>query len=280
MTSPHDRARAYLEEARAQRPKLDPRRREHLKQAVLAGVAGTAVAASSASAAGSWFTSLGAKVVMGLTAAAVGSGLTYGVMKTVVPHPAPVAAASKPIAPAVAIARPTPAVEVASASEPVVVVEPVVEQPPRAAPRLPRTSEAAPPPAPVAEETPPIVPAPEAPKRPQNEAERPPEVVAAPTARRPTQPAPSPALDEELGHLRKAMSLHEAQDEAGAATVLATYEAQFPHGVLRVEALTLRVLVACARGRTDDADVVWRVLEREAPHVLSTPRLQQSCARH
>ncbi|MBL8921300.1 MAG: hypothetical protein JNJ54_20745 [Myxococcaceae bacterium] len=297
MTSQRDRATQYLEEARAHQPSLDPRRREHLKQAVLAGVAGATVAASSASAAGGWFAGVGVKVVLGVTAAAVGSGLTYGVMRlapVVAAEPPSVAGqgataqAAEPVVPA-PVAEPMVPLALAEPVVPLALVEPAVAEPvaeqgPRAAQRPMRVieAEARPSLAPIraaAEETPPIMPSSREPAT-KPVGDRPAEVATSPGTRHPSASAATTALDEELAQLRKAMALHEAEDETGAAAVLAAYEDRFPRGLLRVEALTLRVLVACARGRTDEADDVWRLLEREAPHVLSTPRLQQSCAHH
>jgi hypothetical protein len=83
------RANQVLDEARASRPALDRRRKERVRQAVAATVATTAVAAGAQAAkavgatksvATAWVTTTVGKVVLGVGAAVVGSGLTVGVM--------------------------------------------------------------------------------------------------------------------------------------------------------------------------------------------------------
>jgi hypothetical protein len=83
------RATQMLDEARASRPALDRRRKERVRQAVASTVATTAVAAGAQAAqtvgatksvATAWVTTTVGKVVLGVGAAVVGSGLTVGVM--------------------------------------------------------------------------------------------------------------------------------------------------------------------------------------------------------
>lgn len=297
MTSPTRTPEELLGAARAQQPKIDPRRRERVKSAVFAGVAGSTLAASGASAAMSWWTGVAGKVVIGLSATVVGSGLTYGVVSAVkarsTNRPAP--SSFSPARVPVVFEPPRPA-------------SPAVEVPPTGAPppTAPVVFETHRPASPPAVEAPPTVaPPPTAPVviaerkvdlRPSPPVDRAvaplsahldqtptPEIAPPPLARPSSRPVVTEptreALDEELALLQRAMSLHEAQDERGSAEVLAQYATRFPKGVMRIEALTLRVLVECALGRTDEASELRHLLEREAPHVLVTPRLQQSCAK-
>jgi hypothetical protein len=88
MSDVSRRATQVLDEARASRPALDRRRKERVRQAVVATVATTAAAGAHAaqavgatkSMATAWVTTTVGKVVLGVGAAVIGSGVTVGVM--------------------------------------------------------------------------------------------------------------------------------------------------------------------------------------------------------
>lgn len=295
MSDMSRRATQVLDEARASQPKLDRRRRERVRNAVVMSVAATAAsAASSAQAAGplaGWLTTTTGKVIVGVAAALVGSGATVGVMMArraavtpaPVATPAPVrrveaAVTSRPAPEPVAAVEPAPPPEALVQPEVAVVlptVSPVVVRAPKkpaelqgspAAPVVSAVSGARDEPAP----TPPVpvpVATPIAP------------LVAASTStnRVPAAEAAQPLRDE-LTVLRLAMTHHDSGNELAALATLDEYDGRFPKGVMVVEAQVLRVLALCQLGRTPEASAVLRALELATPASPAVQRLKTSCA--
>lgn len=263
MTPLSDHARALLDAAQADPPRLSPGQRSRLKASVLkAAVPGAALAvgalaepavaaAAPLAAKGLLGSALVVNLLAGGAAVLVGAGATWAVMRPdattsmpamVAPVPAPVAAhAPIPPPPEVELVVPAPAPAVAVA--PVVVATPK----PSVAPSVPAQAEV---------ETPEVPRA--APSRPTPEDER--------------------RLRDELEVLSVAMRAADAARWAEVLDALARYEVRFPQGALRVEARTLRVLALCGSGREDDARALAAGLRAEAKGSPVLTRLDASCA--
>lgn len=282
------RATQLLDEARAGQPKLDSRRRERVRTAVVMSVAATAAtAASSAQAAGplaGWLTTTAGKLLIGVGAAIVGSGATVGIILARRAAVAPVVVTTPRVAP------PVPPRRAAVEPPPVVIVEPqtpppIVESPPvaevlptvtpvvrsRTPPSTPRV--------PIERAAPVVV----AVTAPVDEGAPTPAVPVAPIAARSTsnavpQPETAKPLRDELTVLRLAMTHHDSGNDVAALASLDEYEARFPTGVMLVEAQVLRVLALCQLGRTADARSVLRRLELATPASPAVQRLKTSCA--
>lgn len=293
MSDMSRRATQVLDEARASQPKLDRRRRERVRDAVVMSVAATAAsAASSAQAAGplaGWLTTTTGKLIVGVAAALVGSGATVGVMRarrasvtpTPVATPAPVrrveaAVASRPAPEPVAAVELTPAPEALAQPEVAMAlpaVSPVVVRAPKKPAELPG--------APAA----PVVLAVSASR--DEPAQTPPVPAATPVAplgaaststnRVPAAEAAKPLRDE-LTVLRLAMTHHESGNALATLATLDEYDGRFPKGVMVVEAQVLRVLALCQLGRTPEASAVLRALELATPASPAVQRLKTSCA--
>jgi len=298
MTDLSRRARQVLDDARASQPKLDSRRRERVRSAVVMSVAATAAAAASGAQAAplaSWLTTTAGKLIVGVSAAIVGSGATVGVILVRRAAIAPVA-----VMPARTIQR-------VQADAPRLVQAVDEPAPPEPRPAVPATpAPIVPPivtPSPVASALPTVTPD----VRPQkssaralvdrltspapvatrpDEVEATPPVPAAPSAvpliagasNRAQAPEAEKPLRDELTLLRLAMTHHDSGNDVGALSSLDEYQARFPKGVMLVEAQVLRVLALCQLGRTSEAQKVLRALELATPASPAVQRLKTSCA--
>jgi len=302
MSDMSRRATQVLDEARASQPKLDRRRRERVRNAVVVSVAATAAtAASGAQAAGplaGWLTTTTGKLIVGVAAALVGSGATVGVMMARRAAVAPIPVATPALGRANGLSPVPGAVEAAvtprPAPEPIAAVAP--EAPPEALAQ-PEVAMALPTVSPVVVRAPkkpaelvgalaaPVVSAVSASR--DEPAQTPPVPAATPVAplgaaststnRVPAAEAAKPLRDE-LTVLRLAMTHHESGNELAALATLDEYDGRFPKGVMVVEAQVLRVLALCQLGRTPEASAVLRALELATPASPAVQRLKTSCA--
>jgi hypothetical protein len=284
MTELSRRASQVLAQARAQRPKLDHRRRARVRTAVVMSLATAASTAQGAEALGAtkplggWLTTTIGKVVVGLGAAIVGSSVTAGVMMTrrALTHQAVVVAKTTPRHQALAVKSFVPTPPAAVIPAPVLVSD--VETETLVDVDSPALS--AQPVAPVAASEP-------VPSRVVLRHAAPSAVVERSTSPEVVEVGPSnriPAIDvakplrDELTVLRLAMTHHDSGNDGMALANLDEYAERFPNGVLLLEAQVLRVLVLCQLGRATDAKTMLRELERsnvESPAIL---RLKTSCA--
>lgn len=295
MSDMSRRATQVLDEARAGQPKLDSRRRERVRNAVVMTVATTAATAASGAQAAGWLTTTAGKLIIGVGAAIVGSGATVGVMlvrRAAVPTQAVVSPArvggsvpsvvQRPLEPIADVHRERAvSAEVGARPEPLslpTVTPIVVNAPTKAAP--PQLARVAPPvviPAPgVRDEVAQTPPVPLVHHEPAPGPVGPPIAVSASNK----VPAPDAAkpLRDELTVLRLAMTHHDSGNDLAALSTLDEYDARFPNGVMVVEGQVLRVLALCQLARPAEARALLRQLELATPASPAVQRLKTSCA--